>query len=224
MTPKVDFVNPQPLTTVNQPPETVSQTVVEENSAHIIFVDVKTSVLLQTARTVVSRPNDLSHSFNVGLILDGGSQRSYISKRLRDTLQPKILNAERLAIKTFGSDTEELQECEVAQICVQSPSGGLNLYLNVLTVLVICSPLSEQCIELAKHKFPHLQGLKLADSSGGHSLLNVDLLIGADSYWQVVTGQIKQGELCGPVAIKTHLGWRVVRVSSWIKSGGKFIS
>ena len=63
-------------------------------------------------------------------------------KNLKDTLQPKILNVERLAIKTFGSDTEELQECEVVQICVQSPSGGLNLYSNVLTVLVICSPMS----------------------------------------------------------------------------------
>ena len=168
---------------------------------------MKTSVLLQTARAVVSRPNDPSHSVNVRLILDGGSQRSYILKRLRDTLTPKILNLERLVIKTFGSDTEELQECEVAQICVQSPSGGLNLYLDVLTVPVICSPLSGQCIELAQHKFPHLQGLKLADSSEGHSLLDVDLLIGADSYGQVVTGQIKQGELGEPVAINTHLGW-----------------
>ena len=77
-------------------------------------------------------------------------------------------------------------------MCVQSRSGGLNLYLNVLTVLVFCSSLSRQCIELTKHKFPNLQGLKLADSSGGHSLLDFDLLIGADSYWQVVTGQIKQ--------------------------------
>ena len=116
------------------------------------------------------------------LNLDGGSQRSYISKHLKDTLQPKILNLEKLAIKTFGSDTEELQECEVRQICVQSPSCGLNLYLNVLTVLVICSPLSGQCIELAKHKFPHLQGLNFADSSGGHSWLDVDLLVEADSY------------------------------------------
>ena len=72
----------------------------------------------------------------------------------------KNFELERLAIKTFGSDTEELQECDVVKICVQSPSGGLNLYLNVLTVLVICSPLSGQCIELAKHKFPHLQCLK----------------------------------------------------------------
>ena len=60
---------------------------------------------------------------------------------------------------------------------------------------------------MAKHKFPHLQGFKLADSSGGHSLLDVDLLIGAVSYWQVVTGHLKQGELGGPVAINTHLGW-----------------
>ena len=62
------------------------------------------------------------------------------------------------------------------------------LYLPLnLTVLVICSPSSGQYIELAKYKFRHLQGLKLADSSGGHSLLDVDLLIGADS-WQAVFG------------------------------------
>ena len=87
-------------------------------------------------------------------------------------------------------------------------SGDLNLHLNVLAVPVICSPLSGQCIELAKHKFPHLQGLKLADSSGGYSMLDVDLLIiGADSYWQVVTSQVKQRELGGLVAINTHLSW-----------------
>ena len=98
---------------------------VAENAIHAIFADVKTSVLLQTARAVVSRPNDpSSHSVNVMLILDKGSQQSYILKHLQDTLQPKILNLERLAIKTFGSDTEELQECEVEQIiCVQSLSG-----------------------------------------------------------------------------------------------------
>ena len=53
VTPKVDFVNPQPLVTVNQPSEIVAPTVVEENSAHTIFVNVNTSVLLQTARAVV---------------------------------------------------------------------------------------------------------------------------------------------------------------------------
>ena len=95
-----------------------------ENAIHAIFADVKTSVLLQTDRAVVSRPNDPSHSVNVMLILDKGSQQSYILKHLQDTLQPKILNLERLAIKTFGSDTEELQECEVQQIiCVQSLGG-----------------------------------------------------------------------------------------------------
>ena len=49
---KVDFVNSQPLTTVNHPPETVLPTVVDENSAHTIFADVQTSVSLQTTRAV----------------------------------------------------------------------------------------------------------------------------------------------------------------------------
>ena len=92
------------------------------------------------------------------------------------------MNLERLAIKTFALDTEELQDYEIVQKCIQSHSGGLNFYLNFSTVPMICSQLSGQCIELAKHKFPHLHGLKLADSNGGHSQLDVDLLIGADSY------------------------------------------
>ena len=96
VTPKVGFVNPQPLVTVNQPPEIVAPTVVEENSAHTIFVNVNTSVLLQTARAVVSRPNDPLHSVNVRLILDGGSQRSYISKGLRDTLRPKNFECRKI--------------------------------------------------------------------------------------------------------------------------------
>ena len=61
VTPKVDFVNPQPLTTVNHQPETVPATFVEESAAHTIFINVKTSVLLQTARAVVSRPNEMIH-------------------------------------------------------------------------------------------------------------------------------------------------------------------
>ena len=91
---EVDFVNPHPLTTVNQPPETVSPTVNEENSIHTIFVDVRTSVPLQTARAVVSRPNNPLHSVNVRLILDGVTTILHL-KNLKDTLQPKILNVER---------------------------------------------------------------------------------------------------------------------------------
>ena len=40
----------------------------------------------------------------------------------------------------------------------------------------------------------HLQGLELADNSFGHSELEVDLLVGADFYWQFITGRIIRGK------------------------------
>lgn len=36
--------------------------------------------------------------------------------------------------------------------------------------------------------------------------MKVDLLIGSDCYWTLVTGEIRRGE-AGPVAIHTRLGW-----------------
>ena len=61
--------------------------------------------------------------------------------------------------------------------------NGLNLYLTANTVPVICAPLQNQCIELSRDNIPHLQGLKLANNSFGHSELEIDLLVGAEFYW-----------------------------------------
>ena len=41
----------------------------------------------------------------------------------------------------------------------------------------------------------HLRGLDLADSADGSSCLPVDILIGCDYYWDLVTGSICRGAL-----------------------------
>ena len=87
-----------------------------------------------------------------------------------------------------------LQTCDNVQLCVHGVNG-LNLYLTVNTVPVICAPLQNQCIELPRDNIPHLQGLELVDNSSGHSELEIDLLVGADFYWIFITGRIIRGEL-----------------------------
>ena len=52
----------------------------------------------------------------------------------------------------------------------------------------------------------HLSGIDLADYSDGHESLEVDILIGSDQYWDLVTGETRRGNY-GPVAICTKLGW-----------------
>ena len=50
------------------------------------------------------------------------------------------------------------------------------------------------------------KGLELADHSDGKSCLRVDVLIGSDYYWELVTGSVCRSA-GGPTAIHTKLGW-----------------
>ena len=51
--------------------------------------------------------------------------------------------------------------------------------------------------------FDHLSGLKLADS--GHEG-QIDILVGSDWYWELVTSKVKVGNSGEPVGVKTKLG------------------
>ena len=48
--------------------------------------------------------------------------------------------------------------------------------------------------------------MKLADTTDGEDQLEIDILIGADFYWDFVLGDVIRGD-SGPVALKTSLGW-----------------
>ena len=52
----------------------------------------------------------------------------------------------------------------------------------------------------------HLLGLELADSADVSDVLEFDMLIGSDTYWDLVTGKIIRGR-SGPTAIHTKVGW-----------------
>jgi len=54
--------------------------------------------------------------------------------------------------------------------------------------------------------YKHLNGIHLTDYSTGTEPAEVDILIGSDQYWQIVTGEVRRGE-SGPTALHTRLGW-----------------
>ena len=70
----------------------------------------------------------------------------------------------------------------------------------------IFSPVSEQFIESAKNQYIHLNNIQLSDCNVNKSDSQIDVLIGADDYWDFMTGEVKPGSK-DPVAIKTILGW-----------------
>ena len=82
-------------------------------------------------------------------------------------------------------------------------NNGSGLELTMFSVPHICEPLT---ISLCATTCEHLSQLELADSCHDNLTLDMDVLIGSDYYWDLVTGDIRCGE-SGPVAINTRLGW-----------------
>lgn len=74
--------------------------------------------------------------------------------------------------------------------------------LSLYVVPTICEPVVSQPITAVIQQNPKLRELDLADFSHGSSSLQVDVLIGSDYYWELVTGGICRGE-GGLIAIHT---------------------
>ena len=169
-------------------------------------VNTNTSVLLQTAQAYVSNPTNPQQKIKARIIFDSCSQRSYVSHKLHKALNLNSIGCDRLLIKAFGEETPKLKSSELVQLSITS-IDGMELYVNAYSVPIICSPLSNQATNVAVERYPHLQGIELADLSTGSSEIEIDVLIGADYYWNFVSSIVRRGETAGPIALYTKLGW-----------------
>ena len=138
-------------------------------------------------------------------VLDSGSQRSYITKRLQTKLDLQPKGEQCMSIVTFGSRGEKSRICPVIEVRL-GLRDGLMRDLTMFVVPMICEALTCQPVTLCRDSYKHLAGLPLADPSDGTDTLEVDLLIGCDHYWSFITGKTKRGDN-SPVGVYTHLGW-----------------
>ena len=162
-------------------------------------------VVLQTAKTYAFGPDPNSKQL-LRVLFDLCSQRTYISEELKQKLKLKSLKTETLNLNTFGTDKFRKQKCDLVEINLEGRDGSV-IRLKPLVFPIICSPLSSS---ININEFPHLQGLEFADDFDG-SQDCIDLLVGADQYFQIVSGDIIRRESeNGPVAMSSKLGWLLV--------------
>jgi hypothetical protein len=140
-------------------------------------------------------------------MFDLGSQRTYISESLKGKLSLEAVRSNTLIIKTFGSTSEQIQECPLVECIVNSRHDNSALCINAYVVPTICAPPNGQIINSAKQEYTHLKGLRLAEAARDEEELPVDVLIGADHYWDFVSKIEKRGDQGNPVATYTRLGW-----------------
>ena len=171
-----------------------------------LYAGAHAPVLLQTAQLELSNLEAPSLPATVArAILDGGSQRTYITSRIQRQLSLSAVGTESLQIKTFGSSESHNTLCDVVQLGLATKDDGL-LQMTALVVPFICHPLTSQPVSLSRQQYSHLEGLDLADSADTCDTLEIDVLIGSDVYWNLVTGRIIRGN-SGPTAIHTKVGW-----------------
>ena len=164
----------------------------------------KVKVLLQTARTQAYAVN--GEKVPVRVLFDSGSQKSYITNQLKARLGLTPIKKELLNLNVFGSVTTRKQSCDVVKVKLQ---GKYNEDAEILALgfSTICSPLP-RTVEL--HQYPQLRELELADCTPSKEeekeSLAIDILIGCDFYWEIVSGDISRAN-GGLVAIKSKFGW-----------------
>ena len=165
-------------------------------TSHVSSVAKK--VLLQTAKVqCISNQNT---SYQVNALFDKGSHKTYITNALAERMGFVKLCNEVQRVNTFGTNKSSIQRFEQVKVPIKTKTGVI--CLTASTVPVICANIKQQCSR-SDSKNLHNIDLSNANVDG-----EVDLLIGCDCYWKLVTGQVRNA-YSGPVAMSSKVGWLV---------------
>ena len=165
------------------------------------------AILLQTARARVYNPTALWLVAEMRVLLDRGSQWSYITEQARRLLELDPERKQHLSIAVFGSAREDPKVCAVVRIGMEL-KGYPHLYPSLFVVPMICEPLVHvgQPISECIKGNQHIASLERADYAEGSSILTVDILTGSNYYCELVPRGVCGGK-GGLMGIHTKLGW-----------------
>ena len=184
----------------NNTTTTTAMTTIATSAATSLHVAGDSVCLLKTAVANVYA-NDTG--IEATILLDEGSQRSFLTEGLARNLRVQTHHTEDICLASFGSPTALVKRLDVATIYLETITGD-RLPLSVLIVPTIAAPV-QNITHYAIDKLPYLKGLQLAIPMTVGEQFEVTLLIGADHYWQVVEDHIVRGP--DPTAMKSRLGY-----------------
>ena len=110
------------------------------------------------------------------VLLDNGSQLSYITTSLQSKLRLTPIHQERLHPNTFGSDIFAMKACDVVQFSLQGPRQQ-TIEIIACTLPVMC-PRLPALIDVTK--YVHLAEFELADDYTDQESGGIDVLIGSN--------------------------------------------
>ena len=172
-----------------------------------MYIGTQTPVLLQTMRMQLLNPVSTMPCLVARAVMNSGSQWIYVTSRLQDQLNLHTMKIKCLRIKTFEATEMQSTSCDLVELGVRVEENE-TLKLSALVVPFICNPITSRPMNHSKQSHDHLIGLKFAHSAEASNVLEIDVLIGSDSHWNLVTGQVLRGD-SGPTAIHMKVLWIV---------------
>ncbi|GFU96493.1 DUF1758 domain-containing protein [Trichonephila clavipes] len=152
------------------------------NLVSAVFKTEVNSVLLQICAELIDDKNEQEV---VRLFLDNGSQRSFIFKSTSEKFNFPILRKENLSISTFGAKETEIKTLNIVKVKLRNRNDP-NLYIAIEAVET--KHISITHLPTPDKKFRYIKNVQLADSYEFNDK-EMSILIGADYYYQVVTGK-----------------------------------
>ena len=178
-----------------------------ENPCHVKLTPTCISptgpVLLKTATGTIST-DSTNNNVTVNILLDEGAQRTFITQRTVTKLDISHENcvSENITLATFGADNHNEKRVNVVSIKLNTISGA-NVCLSAIVVPQISS-LVRNHVQKTVLKHSYLKVLPLTNHVAADDF-EIDLLIGADYYWDIVENNTVRGP--GPTAVASKLGY-----------------
>lgn len=152
---------------------------------------------------------------NLRVIIDSGSQNSYISQYAAKRLKLRKTNSEMIKHGLFGG-VEKSELHNRYKVNLSSLDGKFSFKIDVLDEKKICSSISrvqdENLIGLLRNK-----GIIISDiqENGNRCIFQdtsdeIHILLGADNISQLFTGKIEHFPDIGVAAFETKLGWTLM--------------
>jgi len=114
-------------------------------------------------------------------------KRSYSIDEASRRNQLSLWNSRSQTIKPFGLNTGNHQQCQVMQLCIDIICSG-SIALSTIRCAGYLFSISRSALSRKTARvYPHFAGLSLADNCEEEEEAQIDILIGADNYWNLST-------------------------------------
>ncbi|XP_075529865.1 uncharacterized protein LOC142563199 [Dermacentor variabilis] len=154
----------------------------------------------------------------VRLMIDGGSQRTFVKKEVSQKMELRVMGEETLKIMTFGNDKPSSgMKCRRVELWLCSRHSRKKIRVEALEIPQICCDIVP-APEASTANYLEEQALELADSTQDGAEM-----LGSDYYWEVTTGGVRRLD-SGLVAVETIFGWTLQGTTHTTESTATYVS